>query len=164
MSRSKSIVLPPAGCTGLLLILCQIRHDVVMSIFLCVHPSIRPEEEKKKKVVRLPVQRSVETGLAIEFKARFTRQPSRDPDAEDPKPGAYVAPFFSSCSLAPRSLSPLFCISFTGRVTPLHHFLSLQAHISWCEVGVGQTVHRLPGWIRPCPAGWTANSSHSPHG
>lgn len=50
---------------------------------------MRTEEEKKKKVVRLPVQRSVETGLAVEFKARFTRQPSRDPDAEDPKPGAY---------------------------------------------------------------------------
>ncbi|XP_068423229.1 regulating synaptic membrane exocytosis protein 2-like isoform X4 [Clinocottus analis] len=50
------------------------------------------EEEKKKKVVRLPVQRSVETGLAIEFKSRFTRQPSRDPDAEDPKPGALIFP------------------------------------------------------------------------
>uniref|UniRef100_A0A3Q1ICD2 Uncharacterized protein n=1 Tax=Anabas testudineus TaxID=64144 RepID=A0A3Q1ICD2_ANATE len=43
-------------------------------------------------VVRLPVQRSVETGLAIEFKSRFTRQPSRDPDAEDPKPGALIFP------------------------------------------------------------------------
>ncbi|XP_047186047.1 regulating synaptic membrane exocytosis protein 2 isoform X10 [Scophthalmus maximus] len=54
---------------------------------------LNPEvEEKKKKVVRLPVQRSVETGLAIEFKARFTRQPSRDPDAEDPKPGALIFP------------------------------------------------------------------------
>lgn len=49
------------------------------------------------------MQRSVETGLAVEFKARFTRQPSRDPDAEDPKPGAYgrnspfscVASFFA---------------------------------------------------------------------
>ncbi|KAM9737355.1 regulating synaptic membrane exocytosis protein 2 isoform 17-T17 [Menidia menidia] len=50
------------------------------------------EEEKKKKVIRLPVQRSVETGLAVEFKARFTRQPSRDPDAEDPKPGALIFP------------------------------------------------------------------------
>ncbi|KAM7373761.1 hypothetical protein PAMP_008589 [Pampus punctatissimus] len=50
------------------------------------------EEEKKKKVVRLPVQRSIETGLAIEFKSRFTRQPSRDPDAEDPKPGALIFP------------------------------------------------------------------------
>ncbi|XP_032436279.1 regulating synaptic membrane exocytosis protein 2-like isoform X3 [Xiphophorus hellerii] len=50
------------------------------------------EEEKKKKVIRLPVQRSVETGLAIEFKSRFTRQPSRDPDAEDPKPGALIFP------------------------------------------------------------------------
>uniref|UniRef100_A0A3P8WPQ5 C2 domain-containing protein n=1 Tax=Cynoglossus semilaevis TaxID=244447 RepID=A0A3P8WPQ5_CYNSE len=48
------------------------------------------EEEKKKKVVRLPVQRSVETGLAVEFKSRFTRQPSRDPDAEDPKPGQFT--------------------------------------------------------------------------
>lgn len=56
--------------------------------FFFFSPSVRPEEEKKKKVVRLPVQRSVETGLAVEFKARFTRQPSRDPDAEDPKPGA----------------------------------------------------------------------------
>ncbi|XP_026155234.1 regulating synaptic membrane exocytosis protein 2-like isoform X3 [Mastacembelus armatus] len=53
---------------------------------------LNPEEEKKKKVVRLPVQRSVETGLAIEFKSRFTRQPSRDPDAEDPKPGALIFP------------------------------------------------------------------------
>uniref|UniRef100_A0A8C6VTD2 Regulating synaptic membrane exocytosis 2b n=1 Tax=Nothobranchius furzeri TaxID=105023 RepID=A0A8C6VTD2_NOTFU len=44
------------------------------------------------KVIRLPVQRSVETGLAIEFKSRFTRQPSRDPDAEDPKPGALIFP------------------------------------------------------------------------
>uniref|UniRef100_A0A3B3XDU1 Regulating synaptic membrane exocytosis 2b n=1 Tax=Poecilia mexicana TaxID=48701 RepID=A0A3B3XDU1_9TELE len=50
------------------------------------------EEEKKKKAIRLPVQRSVETGLAIEFKSRFTRQPSRDPDAEDPKPGALIFP------------------------------------------------------------------------
>ncbi|XP_051926070.1 regulating synaptic membrane exocytosis protein 2-like isoform X2 [Hippocampus zosterae] len=50
------------------------------------------EEEKKKKVVRLPVQRSVETGLAVEFKSRFTRQPSRDPEAEDPKPGALIFP------------------------------------------------------------------------
>ncbi|XP_057684496.1 regulating synaptic membrane exocytosis protein 2-like isoform X2 [Corythoichthys intestinalis] len=50
------------------------------------------EEEKKKKVVRLPVQRSVEIGLAVEFKSRFTRQPSRDPDAEDPKPGALIFP------------------------------------------------------------------------
>ncbi|XP_036948120.1 regulating synaptic membrane exocytosis protein 2-like isoform X8 [Acanthopagrus latus] len=50
------------------------------------------EEEKKKKVVRLPVQRSVETGLAVEFKSRFTRQLSRDPDAEDPKPGALIFP------------------------------------------------------------------------
>lgn len=49
---------------------------------------LQAEEEKKKKVIRLPVQRSVETGLAVEFKSRFTRQPSRDPDAEDPKPGA----------------------------------------------------------------------------
>uniref|UniRef100_A0A3B3YQ79 C2 domain-containing protein n=1 Tax=Poecilia mexicana TaxID=48701 RepID=A0A3B3YQ79_9TELE len=46
------------------------------------------------EAIRLPVQRSVETGLAIEFKSRFTRQPSRDPDAEDPKPGAYA--LFSS--------------------------------------------------------------------
>uniref|UniRef100_A0A8C6VTC4 Regulating synaptic membrane exocytosis 2b n=1 Tax=Nothobranchius furzeri TaxID=105023 RepID=A0A8C6VTC4_NOTFU len=53
---------------------------------------LNPEEEKKKKVIRLPVQRSVETGLAIEFKSRFTRQPSRDPDAEDPKPGALIFP------------------------------------------------------------------------
>ncbi|XP_065803988.1 regulating synaptic membrane exocytosis protein 2 isoform X19 [Labrus bergylta] len=50
------------------------------------------EEEKKKKVVRLPVQRSVETGLAVEFKSRFTRQQSRDPDAEEPKPGALIFP------------------------------------------------------------------------
>ncbi|KAM8766401.1 regulating synaptic membrane exocytosis protein 2 isoform 4-T4 [Acanthopagrus schlegelii] len=50
------------------------------------------EEEKKKKVVRLPVQRSVETGLAVEFKSRFTRQLSRDPDAEEPKPGALIFP------------------------------------------------------------------------
>ncbi len=62
----------------------QIFFSLSWFIF-CVHP----EEEKKKKVVRLPVQRSVETGLAIEFKSRFTRQLSRDPDAEDPKPGAY---------------------------------------------------------------------------
>ncbi|XP_061520497.1 regulating synaptic membrane exocytosis protein 2-like isoform X2 [Phycodurus eques] len=54
---------------------------------------LNPEEEdKKKKVVRLPIQRSVETGLAVEFKSRFTRQPSRDPDAEDPKPGALIFP------------------------------------------------------------------------
>ncbi|KAM9824016.1 regulating synaptic membrane exocytosis protein 2-like [Neosynchiropus ocellatus] len=54
---------------------------------------LNPEdEEKKKKVVRLPVQRSIETGLAVDFKGRFTRQPSRDPDAEDPTPGALIFP------------------------------------------------------------------------
>uniref|UniRef100_A0A3Q3JQ41 C2 domain-containing protein n=1 Tax=Monopterus albus TaxID=43700 RepID=A0A3Q3JQ41_MONAL len=36
--------------------------------------------------------RSIETGLAIEFKSRFTRQPSCDPDAEDPKLGALIFP------------------------------------------------------------------------
>ncbi|TRY95790.1 hypothetical protein DNTS_018337 [Danionella cerebrum] len=49
-----------------------------------------PEEEgKKKKVVRLAIQRSVETGLAIEMKNRMTRQPSRETtdDGEKPKPG-----------------------------------------------------------------------------
>lgn len=72
---------------------------------LSLSPSFHPEEEKKKKVVRLPVQRSVETGLAIEFKARFTRQPSRDPDAEDPKPGAYEPVFL--CSVSYYSATPL---------------------------------------------------------
>uniref|UniRef100_A0A3Q4N5K7 C2 domain-containing protein n=1 Tax=Neolamprologus brichardi TaxID=32507 RepID=A0A3Q4N5K7_NEOBR len=68
--------------------------------FFSLSSSILTEEEKKKKVVRLPVQRSVETGLAIEFKARFTRQPSRDPDAEDPKPGAYESLIFPGVKLA----------------------------------------------------------------
>ncbi|XP_029592049.1 regulating synaptic membrane exocytosis protein 3-like isoform X1 [Salmo trutta] len=52
------------------------------------------EEEGKKKIIRLPVQRSVETGLAIEFKSRLTRQISRessDPDAEA-KPGNLIFP------------------------------------------------------------------------
>ncbi|CAF92699.1 unnamed protein product, partial [Tetraodon nigroviridis] len=64
----------------------------VASRWLCVCVCVSTEEEKKKKAVRLPVQRSVETGLAVEFKARFTRQPSRDPDAEEPKPGALIFP------------------------------------------------------------------------
>ncbi|XP_034400433.1 regulating synaptic membrane exocytosis protein 2-like [Cyclopterus lumpus] len=63
-----------------------------------IPPKGAPDRKKKKKVVRLPVQRSVETGLAIEFKSRFTRQPSRDPDAEDPKPGA-LSLFFCLFSL-----------------------------------------------------------------
>lgn len=63
--------------------------NISFSLKLLASFCFQTEEEKKKKVVRLPVQRSVETGLAVEFKARFTRQPSRDPDAEDPKPGAY---------------------------------------------------------------------------
>lgn len=76
-------LLPPAGRAQ-----SEQRFSVnIIHVFL-VSLNL-PEEEKKKKVVRLPVQRSVETGLAVEFKSRFTRQPSRDPDAEDPKPGAY---------------------------------------------------------------------------
>uniref|UniRef100_A0A671UIC5 Regulating synaptic membrane exocytosis 2 n=1 Tax=Sparus aurata TaxID=8175 RepID=A0A671UIC5_SPAAU len=58
-------------------------------------PIIPPKgavDRSESKVVRLPVQRSVETGLAVEFKSRFTRQLSRDPDAEDPKPGALIFP------------------------------------------------------------------------
>ncbi|KAL2080116.1 hypothetical protein ACEWY4_023909 [Coilia grayii] len=52
------------------------------------------EEEKKKKAVRLPIQRSVETGLAIEFKSRMTRQPSREStdDTEKAKPGNLIFP------------------------------------------------------------------------
>ncbi|KAK5855548.1 hypothetical protein PBY51_005644 [Eleginops maclovinus] len=47
------------------------------------------EEEKKKKVIRLPVQRSVRNRPRSRFQSSLlTRQPSRDPDAEDPKPGA----------------------------------------------------------------------------
>lgn len=83
-----------APCPGLWLVsdcLCSCNN---LFCFFSLSSSILTEEEKKKKVVRLPVQRSVETGLAIEFKARFTRQPSRDPDAEDPKPGAYESLLF----------------------------------------------------------------------
>ncbi|XP_055749055.1 regulating synaptic membrane exocytosis protein 2-like [Salvelinus fontinalis] len=56
--------------------------------------SLDRKEEGKKKIIRLPVQRSVETGLAIEFKSRLTRQISRDssdPDAEA-KPGNLIFP------------------------------------------------------------------------
>nr|XP_055076191.1 regulating synaptic membrane exocytosis protein 2 isoform X1 [Misgurnus anguillicaudatus] len=54
-----------------------------------------PEEEgKKKKPVRLAIQRSVETGLAIEMKNRMTRQPSRETtdDGEKAKPGNLIFP------------------------------------------------------------------------
>ncbi|XP_066530137.1 regulating synaptic membrane exocytosis protein 2 isoform X4 [Hoplias malabaricus] len=54
-----------------------------------------PEEEgKKKKPVRLAIQRSVETGLAIEMKSRMTRQPSREvtEEGEKPKPGNLIFP------------------------------------------------------------------------
>ncbi|KAK7139039.1 hypothetical protein R3I93_016230 [Phoxinus phoxinus] len=54
-----------------------------------------PEEEgKKKKPVRLAIQRSVETGLAVEMKSRMTRQPSRETtdDGEKPKPGNLIFP------------------------------------------------------------------------
>ncbi|XP_058233146.1 regulating synaptic membrane exocytosis protein 2 isoform X4 [Hemibagrus wyckioides] len=54
-----------------------------------------PEEEgKKKKPVRLAIQRSVETGLAIEMKSRMTRQPSRETaeEGEKPKPGNLIFP------------------------------------------------------------------------
>uniref|UniRef100_A0AAY4D6Y7 Regulating synaptic membrane exocytosis protein 2 n=1 Tax=Denticeps clupeoides TaxID=299321 RepID=A0AAY4D6Y7_9TELE len=52
------------------------------------------KEGKKKKPVRLAIQRSVETGLAIEFKNRMTRQPSRETaeDGENPKPGNLIFP------------------------------------------------------------------------
>lgn len=100
-------------------------------------------------MVRLPVQRSVETGLAVEFKARFTRQPSRDPDAEDPKPGAYAEFPFSK---------DLFYICLMKVV------LFLQFNISWSKAGVRQTVHGLPGGIRPRPVGRAPNTSHAPYG
>ncbi|XP_056597638.1 regulating synaptic membrane exocytosis protein 2 isoform X2 [Triplophysa dalaica] len=54
-----------------------------------------PEEEgRKKKPVRLAIQRSVETGLAIEMKNRMTRQPSRETadDGEKAKPGNFIFP------------------------------------------------------------------------
>ncbi|MCI4391769.1 hypothetical protein PGIGA_G00138200 [Pangasianodon gigas] len=54
-----------------------------------------PEEEgKKKKPVRLAIQRSVETGLAIEMKSRMTRQLSRETaeEGEKPKPGTLIFP------------------------------------------------------------------------
>uniref|UniRef100_A0A4W5KKG0 C2 domain-containing protein n=1 Tax=Hucho hucho TaxID=62062 RepID=A0A4W5KKG0_9TELE len=56
-------------------------------------------EEGKKKIIRLPVQRSVETGLAIEFKSRLTRQISRessDPDAEGWSWGCLLIYMFSA--------------------------------------------------------------------
>ncbi|XP_062865434.1 regulating synaptic membrane exocytosis protein 2 isoform X1 [Trichomycterus rosablanca] len=52
------------------------------------------EEGKKKKPVRLAIQRSVETGLAIEMKSRMTRQPSKEAtdENEKPKPGNLIFP------------------------------------------------------------------------
>ncbi|KTF93327.1 hypothetical protein cypCar_00018845 [Cyprinus carpio] len=51
------------------------------------------EEGKKKKPVRLAIQRSVETGLAVEMKSRMTRQPSRETteEGEKAKPGKNAA-------------------------------------------------------------------------
>lgn len=84
-----SFLSPPAGSLKLLrtvtLDQLHVPHNLFFPFLLTC-----TEEEKKKKAIRLPVQRSVETGLAVEFKSRFTRQPSRDPDAEDPKPGAWA--------------------------------------------------------------------------
>ncbi|KAM9494786.1 regulating synaptic membrane exocytosis protein 2 isoform 5-T5 [Clarias gariepinus] len=54
-----------------------------------------PEEDgKKKKPVRLAIQRSVETGLAVEMKSRMTRQPSRETaeEGEKPKQGNLIFP------------------------------------------------------------------------
>ncbi|XP_059412805.1 regulating synaptic membrane exocytosis protein 2-like isoform X3 [Carassius carassius] len=54
-----------------------------------------PEQEgKKKKPVRLAIQRSVETGLAVEMKSRMTRQPSRETteEGEKAKPGNLIFP------------------------------------------------------------------------
>uniref|UniRef100_A0A8C1MQE4 Regulating synaptic membrane exocytosis 2 n=1 Tax=Cyprinus carpio TaxID=7962 RepID=A0A8C1MQE4_CYPCA len=52
------------------------------------------EEGKKKKPVRLAIQRSVETGLAVEMKSRMTRQPSRETteEGEKAKPGNLIFP------------------------------------------------------------------------
>uniref|UniRef100_A0A672Q7I5 Regulating synaptic membrane exocytosis 2b n=1 Tax=Sinocyclocheilus grahami TaxID=75366 RepID=A0A672Q7I5_SINGR len=52
------------------------------------------EEGKKKKPVRLAIQRSVETGLAVEMKSRMTRQPSRETtdDGDKVKPGNLIFP------------------------------------------------------------------------
>ncbi|XP_076158025.1 regulating synaptic membrane exocytosis protein 2 isoform X2 [Alosa pseudoharengus] len=46
------------------------------------------------KAIRLPIQRSVETGLAIEFKSRMTRQPSGETneDSDKAKPGNLIFP------------------------------------------------------------------------
>uniref|UniRef100_A0A672Q386 Regulating synaptic membrane exocytosis 2 n=1 Tax=Sinocyclocheilus grahami TaxID=75366 RepID=A0A672Q386_SINGR len=59
-------------------------------------PQVPPKgtEGKKKKPVRLAIQRSVETGLAVEMKSRMTRQPSRETteDSEKAKPGNLIFP------------------------------------------------------------------------
>lgn len=93
-SKTTCVLHQPASTTTTHLHSVQVYSELwLVQLFVfflvCLFPSVHPEEEKKKKVVRLPVQRSVETGLAVEFKSRFTRQLSRDPDAEDPKPGAW---------------------------------------------------------------------------
>uniref|UniRef100_A0A8C0YSU2 Regulating synaptic membrane exocytosis 2 n=1 Tax=Cyprinus carpio carpio TaxID=630221 RepID=A0A8C0YSU2_CYPCA len=59
-------------------------------------PQVPPKgsEGKKKKPVRLAIQRSVETGLAVEMKSRMTRQPSRETteEGEKAKPGNLIFP------------------------------------------------------------------------
>uniref|UniRef100_A0A8C2B493 Regulating synaptic membrane exocytosis 2 n=1 Tax=Cyprinus carpio TaxID=7962 RepID=A0A8C2B493_CYPCA len=56
--------------------------------------SVDRKEGKKKKPVRLAIQRSVETGLAVEMKSRMTRQPSRETteEGEKAKPGNLIFP------------------------------------------------------------------------
>uniref|UniRef100_A0A672Q8N4 Regulating synaptic membrane exocytosis 2b n=1 Tax=Sinocyclocheilus grahami TaxID=75366 RepID=A0A672Q8N4_SINGR len=56
--------------------------------------SMDRKEGKKKKPVRLAIQRSVETGLAVEMKSRMTRQPSRETtdDGDKVKPGNLIFP------------------------------------------------------------------------
>uniref|UniRef100_A0A672PXP2 Regulating synaptic membrane exocytosis 2 n=1 Tax=Sinocyclocheilus grahami TaxID=75366 RepID=A0A672PXP2_SINGR len=75
------------------------RDTVCRSVtHLLIFPSLPllsfSEEGKKKKPVRLAIQRSVETGLAVEMKSRMTRQPSRETteDSEKAKPGNLIFP------------------------------------------------------------------------
>uniref|UniRef100_A0A8C1INR6 Regulating synaptic membrane exocytosis 2 n=1 Tax=Cyprinus carpio TaxID=7962 RepID=A0A8C1INR6_CYPCA len=76
----------------------RLWFEVSHMSFLFTHPPfpllLFSEEGKKKKPVRLAIQRSVETGLAVEMKSRMTRQPSRETtdDGDKVKPGNLIFP------------------------------------------------------------------------
>lgn len=151
-------------CFWILVLVCNARVKLPysqLSLSLCF------SAEAGGKKLRSTIQRSTETGLAVEMRSRMTRQASRE--STDGSMNSYSSEGkwvtkqlnFWICRLTQTELS--YISKWFERLNLCKSYFS-QSHLPWCKTLLWKPVQWFPGWPWPRPARGKADASHTPYG